>query len=109
MTVCSLKGSQWRDEQEMREAVKVWATKMGVQLPPLHIRPLKSKWGSISTKGRMTLNNQLLDLPRELGEYVIVHELVHILAPNHGRVFKCFMDAYLPEWLEYEVILKKHR
>lgn len=53
----------------------------------------------------MTLNSQLLDLPKELGEYVIVHELVHILAPNHGKVFKCFMDAYLPNWLELERLL----
>ncbi len=106
MTVCSLPGVQWRDEEELRDAVKTWATKMGVQVPQIHVRPLKNKWGSISTKGRMTLNAQLLDLPKELGEFVIVHELVHILAPNHGKVFKCFMDAYLPAWLDYEEVLK---
>lgn len=106
MAVRSLSKVQWRDEQELRDSVKAWATKMGVQQPQIHIRPLKRKWGSISTKGRMTLNSQLLDLPKELGEYVIVHELVHILAPNHGKVFKCFMDAYLPDWHEMEISLK---
>lgn len=106
MTVCSLPSVQRRNEQELRDAVKSWAKKMGVQVPQIHVRPLKNKWGSISTKGRMTLNAQLLELPKELGEFVIVHELVHILSPNHGKVFKCFMDAYLPNWLDLENELK---
>jgi hypothetical protein len=37
-----------------------------------------------------------------LAEFVIVHELVHLLVPNHGKVFKCFMYAYLPDWEERE-------
>ncbi|MHC5820529.1 MAG: M48 metallopeptidase family protein [Nostoc sp.] len=44
----------------------------------------------------------MLDLPKELGEFAIVHELVHLLVPNHGKVFKCFMSAYLPNWEELE-------
>ena len=50
--------------------------------------------------GRLTLNAELLNLPRDLGEFVIVHELLHLLAPNHGKVFKSFMTAYLPDWTE---------
>jgi len=42
-----------------------------------------------------------------LGEFVIVHELVHLLAPNHGRVFKSFMHAYLPDWEERELRLRE--
>jgi len=61
---------------------------------------MNRKWASMSTSGRLTLDCQLLQLPHELGEYVIVHELVHLLAPNHGRVFKSFMLAYLPDWEE---------
>jgi hypothetical protein len=41
-----------------------------------------------------------------LGEFVIVHELVHLLAPNHGKVFKSFMHAYLPDWQQRERRLK---
>ena len=59
----------------------------------------------VSTAGWLTLNSELLDLPRSAGEYVIVHELVHLLAPNHGKVFKSFMAAYLPDWEEREKIL----
>jgi predicted metal-dependent hydrolase len=56
----------------------------------------------MSTAGRLTLNTELLTLPKSAGEYVIVHELVHLLAPNHGKVFKSFMSAYLPDWEERE-------
>jgi predicted metal-dependent hydrolase len=63
---------------------------------------MKSKWASISTAGRLTLDTDLLSLPPELAESVVVHELVHLLAPNHGKVFKSFMDAYLPDWQERE-------
>ena len=59
----------------------------------------------MSTAGRLTLNDELLDLPRSAGEYVIVHELVHLLAPNHGKVFKSFLAAYLPDWEERERML----
>jgi len=67
---------------------------------------MKRKWASISTSGRLTLNNELLDLPKPLGEFVVVHELVHLLAPNHGRVFKSFMHAYLPDWQQRERALQ---
>ena len=65
------------------------------QVREVHLRDMRRKWASISTNGRLTLNTDLLDLPEALGEFVIVHELVHLLAPNHGRVFKSFMSAYL--------------
>jgi predicted metal-dependent hydrolase len=66
----------------------------------IQVRDMGRKWASMSTAGNLTLNRELLALPHELGEYVIVHELVHLLAPNHGKVFKSFMYAYLPDWEE---------
>jgi predicted metal-dependent hydrolase len=56
----------------------------------------------MSTAGRLTLNTELLTLPKDPGEFVIVHELVHLLSPNHGKVFKSFMHAYIPDWEERE-------
>ncbi len=61
----------------------------------------------MSTAGRLTLNTDLLTLPRDLGEYVIVHELVHLLAPNHGKVFKSFLLAYLPDWQTRDQALRR--
>lgn len=44
----------------------------------------------------------LLTMPKDLGEFVIVHELVHLLAPKHGKLFKLCMHAYLPDWEDRE-------
>jgi len=90
--------NRWHDVEELRWAVRHWATKIGVRTPQIHLRGMRTKWASLSTVGRLTLNTELLDLPKDLGEFVIVHELVHLLAPNHGKVFKSFMHAYLPDW-----------
>lgn len=80
---------------------------MRVTLRQIHLREMRTKWASISTNGRLTLNKELLALPRPLGEYVIVHELAHLLAPNHGKLFKSFMTAYLPDWQERERKLRE--
>jgi len=88
----------WHDAEDLRWAVRNWATRIGVKPARIQVRAMQTKWASISTNGSMTLDLDLLRLPQELGEFVIVHELVHLLAPNHGRVFKSFMHAYMPDW-----------
>jgi predicted metal-dependent hydrolase len=88
----------WQDTEELRWAVRHWAARIGVKAPQVHLREMRRKWASISGVGRLTLNSELVELPKDLGEFVIVHELVHALAPNHGKVFKSFMHAYLPDW-----------
>lgn len=90
--------SAWHDADELRWAVRSWATRIGVKPARVQVRPMRTKWASISTSGSITLDLGLLKLPKELGEFVIVHELVHLLAPNHGKVFKSFMHAYMPDW-----------
>jgi len=90
--------NRWQDAEELRWAVRHWAARIGVKAPQVHLREMRRKWASLSGVGRLTLNTELVGLPKELGEFVIVHELVHRLAPNHGRVFKSFMHAYLPGW-----------
>lgn len=99
---------RWLNAEEMRWTARHWATTMGLELSGIRIMPLKKKWGSMSLRGWMTLSSELLDLPKELGEYVIVHELVHQLAPNHGRVFKAFLKSYMPDWEERHALLQKH-
>jgi predicted metal-dependent hydrolase len=101
--------TRWHDAEDLRWAVRNWATRVGVKSPMLHMREMRRKWASISTAGRLTLNLELLDLPRDLGEFVIVHELVHLLAPNHGKLFKSFMHAYMPDWTERQRLLQSYR
>lgn len=103
----SNQNGQWGGADEFRWAARHWATRMRVTLRQIHLREMRTKWASISTNGRLTLNKELLALPRPLGEYVIVHELAHLLSPNHGKLFKSFMTAYLPDWQERERKLRE--
>jgi predicted metal-dependent hydrolase len=98
--------NRWQDADEFRWAVRHWAAQIGIKTPQVHLREMRRKWASISSVGRLTLNTELIELPKELGEFVIVHELVHRLAPNHGKVFKSFMHAYLPDWEQREARLR---
>ena len=85
---------------DLKNAVWQWSEHIGVKLKEIHLRQMQRKWASISTNGRLTLNTELLNLPEALTEFVIVHELVHLLVPNHSKLFKSFMSAYLPDWEE---------
>ena len=98
--------ARFRDSDDMRWAVRHWAARIGVRVLQVHVREMTTKWASISTQGRLTLDTDLLDIAKDLAEFVIVHELVHLLAPNHGKVFKSFMLAYMPDWEEREKRLK---
>ena len=91
---------------DLKDAVWQWAEHIGVKVQEIHLRQMQRKWASISMKGRLTFNTELLDLPKTLSEFVIVHELVHLLVPNHGKLFKSFMSAYLPDWEERQERLK---
>ncbi len=97
----------WLDGDDLRWAARHWAVRISVKMPVVQVRRMRTKWASMSTNGRMTLNTDLLTLPKHLGEFVIIHELVHMLAPNHGKVFKSFMHAYLPDWQTREKNLRE--
>lgn len=83
---------------EMCERVLTWAKKIGVSVKQIHVRAMRTKWASCSTTGRVTLDAKVPDLPPELIDYVIVHELLHLRIPNHGRLWKSCMRAYLGEY-----------
>jgi hypothetical protein len=55
------------------------------------------KWASCSTNGYFTFNLELLGMDRSLGEYVILHELLHYCIPNHGKLWKSLMEAHMPD------------
>ena len=62
------------------------------------MRPMRKKWASCSSRGRLTFDSGLLEVDRDFGEYVIVHELLHLRVANHGPVFSALLTAYLPDW-----------
>jgi predicted metal-dependent hydrolase len=59
---------------------------------------MKNKWASCSTRGLVSFSTELLEEDQKFGEYVIVHELLHLKIPNHGKLFKSLLRAYLPVW-----------
>ncbi|MBI4642076.1 MAG: M48 family metallopeptidase [Candidatus Tectomicrobia bacterium] len=90
--------SKWVDANEFKRCVEAWAEKVGVQPRFITLRPMKRKWASCSIEGRLTFNTELLGESREFGEYVIVHELLHLRVPRHGKLFWSLLTAYLPDW-----------
>ncbi len=99
--------NSWKDKSEFKEQVRQIAKKMDVTIKSLSIRPMKNKWASCSTDGNLNFNKRLLELDKELGNYVIIHELLHFNVPNHGKLWKSLMTAYLGNYEKIELRLKK--
>lgn len=82
----------------LKSEVLAWAERIGVTPKQIHIRPMKRKWASCSSIGRLTFNTELLKQPAEFRAKVIVHELLHLKIPNHGQLFQTFLRAYLSKY-----------
>jgi len=81
--------------EEFKLEILSWAEKIGVTPKEIHIRKMKRKWASCSSRGRVTFDPSLLKEPAERRAEVIVHELLHLRYPNHGKMFKLLMKHYL--------------
>lgn len=79
----------------LRSEVLAWADRIGVEPKEIHVRPMTRKWASCSSNGRITLSADLLGEPSDFRAEVIVHELLHLKVPNHGKVFRSLMRAHL--------------
>lgn len=73
-------------------------SRRGVERPTLNIRRMKRRWGSLSSHGRMTLNVRLVEAPRACIEYVITHELCHLIHHDHGPAFWRLLTRMMPDW-----------
>lgn len=99
--------SGWKDKAEFKQRVSSWAEKLDVKVSSIYLRPMKNKWASCSTSGHLNFNDELLGVDKSLGEYVIVHELMHFRVSNHGSLWKSYMNAYLPKWEHLDKKLKE--
>lgn len=100
---------EWRKIVEAcaRVLVEAWEPIMGVKADKLTYRNMKSRWGSCQpSTGRICLNVRLALYPPECLEYVVVHELCHLLERGHGPRFRSLMDAFLPDWRERRAKLR---
>jgi predicted metal-dependent hydrolase len=93
---------EWYREQ-LRETVppliKKWEVLMGVGVRRFFVQRMKTKWGSCNHReGSIRLNTDLARKPRECLEYIIVHEMAHLLEPTHNARFMALMDQFMPKW-----------
>lgn len=94
---------------EFKHRVRGWAERIDVEIVWLSIRPMRRKWASCSSNGHLNFSTELLSQPTRIQDYVIVHELLHLRVPNHGKLFKSLMRAHLGEWEELGMVLAHFR
>ena len=94
------------DRAAFGQRVREWASRLDANVRAVTVRPMRRKWASCSTAGRLTFDEALLSQPGPLQDYVIVHELLHLHVPNHGKLWKSLMRAHLGD---YEVLERRLR
>lgn len=102
--------TEWYRQQlkaRIPDLLKQWEPLIGEQVTAWGIKKMKTKWGSCNiSQRRVWLNLELAKKPLECLEYVLVHELVHLLERHHSDRFKAYLDKYLPQWQRCRDILK---
>ncbi|MCM1103217.1 MAG: M48 family metallopeptidase [Clostridium sp.] len=101
-------GELARLKEQIAHYAQKWEPVMGVHCVHWTIRDMKSRWGSCSvTKKTIRINLQLVKKPEECLEYVIVHELTHLLEPSHNERFHAYMRQFLPDYKERKRLLEE--
>ncbi len=98
--------------ERMKEAVpplvERWQPLLGVTVERFFVQRMKTKWGSCNHKARtIRLNTELAKKPPECLEYIVVHELVHLLEPTHNARFVALMDRFMPKWQFHRQVLNR--
>ena len=102
---------EWQ-RQQLREAVspliEKWERIIGVSVRAFHLQRMKTKWGSCNTRASaIRLNTDLVRKPRECLEYIVVHEMVHLLERSHNEHFVALMDGFMHRWKSRRETLNK--
>lgn len=84
--------------QELRRRALAWAVKLRVNPRAIRIQAMTRKWGSCTAAGTITLARDLLEETPKFQDFVLVHELLHLRYPTHGRMFKAVLAAHVPSW-----------
>lgn len=96
---------RWYREQlrmQVQPLLTNWEAQLGVQTTALGIKTMKTKWGSCNVEARRVwLNLELVKKPLHCLEYIIVHELVHLLERRHNENFTTLLNQFLPSWRAY--------
>lgn len=87
----------YKAKEYLPQVLDMFAEVMNLSYKELKIKKLKSRWGSCSSKRVITLNSQLLKAPQESIEYVVVHELAHLVYMNHSKQFHNLVESFIPD------------
>lgn len=92
--------------QAVPPIIQKWEPRLGVTVAGYFLQRMKTRWGSCNPQARhIRLNTELVKKPKELLEYVVVHEMAHLIAPNHSERFVALLDAHIPAWREAQAEL----
>ena len=95
-------------KQAVTPLLAKWEPLIGVKVERLFVQRMKTKWGSCTPKsGNIRLNTDLAKKPHECLEYILVHEMVHLLEPTHNARFVSLMDSFVPRWQFYREALNR--
>ena len=88
--------------------IQKWERRLGVQVSAYFLQRMKTKWGSCNHRaGNIRLNTELVKKPKDLLEYVIVHEMAHLIAPTHSDRFIAILRGNYPSWREARLELNE--
>ena len=100
--------TKWQNKEEFKACVHEWAKKFDMDVRIISIRKMKNKWASFTKANQLLIfNAELLSMDKNIGDYVIVHELLHFSVPNHGRLWKSLMRAHLGDYEQLEAKLNR--
>lgn len=86
-------------EIHFQKAIEKYQSIVKKEVDRICIREMKTRWGSCNPqKGYINLNLKLIEKPRECIEYVVLHELAHLIYPDHGRQFYNYLSLFMPNW-----------
>ena len=83
------------------ELIRKWESRLGVKVTGYFLQRMKTKWGGCNHRARnIRLNSELVKKPKDLLEYVVVHEMLHLIEPTHSERFLSLLSKHYPAWLE---------
>ncbi len=87
--------------QAVPALIEKWAAKLGVTVTRYYLQRMKTKWGGCNHRaGNIRLNTELVKKPKDLLEYVVVHEMLHLIEPTHSERFVALLARHYPTWRE---------
>jgi predicted metal-dependent hydrolase len=90
------------------ELISKWEPRLGVVVTGYFLQRMKTKWGSCNHRaGNIRLNTELVKKPKDVLEYVVVHEMLHLIAPTHSEKFVALLNKHYPTWREVRAELNE--